>query len=175
MAWSRILVVGSGGAGKSTLATRIAARTGLPLVHLDALYWQPGWVEPPKEDWKATVAALVAQERWVMDGNYGGTMAERVAAADTVVVLDLPRVVCLWRVVRRRVRMAGRQRPDMARGCPEHLSWAFARWIWTYPATRLPAILRRLAELRSDQRGIVLRSAADVEAFVASLPEVQKP
>ena len=174
MAWSRILVIGSGGSGKSTLARRIAERTGLPLIHLDRLYWKPGWVEPPKDEWKATVAGLIAEERWVMDGNYGGTMAERVAAADTIVVLALPRVVCLWRVVRRRFQMAGRQRPDMAPDCPEHLSWEFARWIWTYPATRLPAILRRLAELRPDQRGVVLRSVAEIDAFVASLPEVQK-
>src|SRR5688500_18084376 len=173
MAWSRILVVGSGGSGKSTLARRIAARTGLPLIHLDTLYWKPGWVEPSKEEWKATVARLIAGERWVMDGNYGGTMPERIAAADTVVVLDLPRVVCLWRAVRRRFEVAGRERLDMAPGCPEHLTWEFARWIWTYPATRLPAILRRLAELRPDQRGIVLRSAAEIEAFVASLPELE--
>lgn len=166
----RVLVIGSGGAGKSTFAARLAEHTGLPLIHLDRLYWRPGWTEPPPEQWAETVEQLVQGERWIMDGNYGGTLDQRLAACDTVVFLDLPRTVCLARVLRRRIRFRGRARPDMTPGCPERLSWEFISWIWTYPARRRPKILKRLSDLRAEQRAVILRSERAVEEFFRSLP-----
>jgi adenylate kinase family enzyme len=165
----RVLVIGSGGAGKSALARRLGERLGLPVLHLDALYWRAGWVPTPGDEWARRVGELVRRDAWVMDGNYGGTLDARLAACDTVVFLDLPRRVCLWRVVRRALRHRGRTRPDMAPGCPERLTPAFLRWVWEYPRRRRPEVLRRLAALRPDQRAVVLRSAAAVERFVADL------
>src|SRR5687767_8178275 len=86
----RVMIVGNGGAGKSTLARALGERTGLPVVHLDALYWQPGWVEPPREEWRATQRQQLAGSDWIADGNYGGTMEERLRLADAVVLLDHP-------------------------------------------------------------------------------------
>jgi adenylate kinase family enzyme len=166
----RILVIGPGGAGKSTFARRLAERTGLPLVHLDALYWRPGWVEPPKQEWHATVQTLIAGDRWILDGNYGGTMEERIRASDTVIFLDAPRSRCLLRVLRRRLAVRGGVRPDVAPGCPERLTWSFLWWIWTYPTRRRAAVLARLAALRPDQLAVTLRSTEEVEAFFASVP-----
>ena len=80
----RVLVIGAGGAGKSTFAARLSRKYGLPLIHLDALYWQPGWVEPGKAEWLERVAQVVAQDRWVMDGNYGGSLDLRLPRADTI-------------------------------------------------------------------------------------------
>jgi hypothetical protein len=80
-------------------AARLAERTGLPLIHLDAMYWRPGWVKTPKDEWSRTVDRLLTRDRWVMDGNYAGTLDRRLAACDTVIFLDLPRTVCLWRAV----------------------------------------------------------------------------
>jgi adenylate kinase family enzyme len=165
----RVLVIGSGGAGKSTLARAIGARLGLPVVHLDALYWRAGWVPAPEAEWTATVARLVADEAWVMDGNYGGTMAPRLAACDVAIFLDLPRLVCLWGIVRRALRYRGRTRPDLAAGCPEQLTWEFVRWVWQYPRTRRPGVLQRLAAL-PPERVRVLRSRREVRRFVAALP-----
>jgi adenylate kinase family enzyme len=65
----RVLVIGSPGSGKSTLATELAQRTGLPLIHLDQQYWRAGWIEPDKGDWATEVEALIAGERWIIDGN----------------------------------------------------------------------------------------------------------
>ena len=166
-----MLVIGSGGAGKSTLARRIGERTGLPVIHLDALYWRPGWVEAPPDEWTGTVAALLEGDRWVMDGNYGRTLEQRLRACDTVVFLDLPRLVCAWRVLARAVRYRGRSRPDMAPGCPERMTWDFLRWVWAYPRRSRPGVLRRLAALDGGQTVIVLRSGAQVERFVATLRE----
>src|SRR5437879_8580011 len=80
----RVLVIGSGGTGKTTVARRLAQRTGLPLIHLDLLYWRPGWQPTPGEEWHETVRRLVAGESWIIDGNYGVTLDLRVAACDTV-------------------------------------------------------------------------------------------
>ena len=165
----RVIVIGSGGAGKSTLAARIGERLGLPVIHLDARHWQPGWQATPPEEWRRQVERLVAEPAWVMDGNYGGTLDVRMAACDTVVFLDLPRVVCLWRVVARTLRHRGRSRPDMAPGCPERWSWEFLRWVWSYPRRRRPAVLGRLAALPADTRVVHLRSRRAVEAWLASL------
>ncbi|PTL80863.1 DNA topology modulation protein [Vitiosangium sp. GDMCC 1.1324] len=162
----KVLVIGSGGAGKSTFAARLTAKTGLPLVHLDSVYWRPGWEETPKDEWRRTVERLVAGEAWLMDGNFGGTLELRLAACDTVVFLDLPRTLCLWRVLMRRLRYLGRARPDMSPGCPERLTWKFLHWIWTYPRLRRPEILARLDALRGEKNVVVLRSQREVEEFL---------
>jgi adenylate kinase family enzyme len=97
----RILLIGPGCSGKSTLAAQIGDITGLRVIHLDALYWRPGWIPTPEAEWRRTVASLAAEHEWVMDGNYGGTLDLRLAHCDTVVFLDVPRLVCISRVIRR--------------------------------------------------------------------------
>jgi adenylate kinase family enzyme len=166
----RILVIGSGGSGKTTVALKIAERLGLPLVHLDTLYWRPGWTPTPSQEWARVVAELVAQPRWVMDGNYGGTLDVRLAACDTVVFLDLPTRVCLWRVLKRAAHYRGRTRPDVAPGCPEKFTWEFVAWIWTYRNRRRPRILERLRHLVG-RRVLILTSQGEVDRFIAGLPE----
>jgi len=95
----RILVIGSGGAGKTTLALRVGERLRLPVIHLDAYYWRADWEATPKPEWEAQVATLIGRDAWVMDGNYSGTLDLRVAAADTIVFIDLPVIFFLLRVV----------------------------------------------------------------------------
>ena len=95
VAMRRVAIIGSSGAGKSTLARRLGERTGLPVVHLDEHFWRPGWVETSRGEWRAVQTALCAQDAWIMDGNYSGTLDVRLARADTVVFLDLPRRVTI--------------------------------------------------------------------------------
>ena len=161
----RVVIIGSGGSGKSTFATALGARLHLPVIHLDRLYWHPGWNATPQKQWRAVVAQLLEGDAWVMDGNYGGTMEQRLAACDTVVFLDLPRVLCLWRMIRRSLRYRGRSRPDMTPGCPERLTWEFAWWVWTYPRRRRPNVLKRLSLLPATTRVIHLRSTKEVAEF----------
>lgn len=162
----RVLVIGSGGAGKSTFAAQLGERTGLPVIHLDSHFWGAGWQEPPRDEWAARVDELLGREEWIMDGNYSGTMGRRLAACDTVVFLDLPRVLCVWRVVVRSLRYFGRTRPDMAEGCKEQLTWEFVRWVWTYPRRRRAGVLKRLSELKEGQKAYVLRSRQEVRSFL---------
>jgi adenylate kinase family enzyme len=163
-------VIGSGGAGKSTISRRIAAATGLPLVHLDRLYWHPGWTPTPEDAWERVVRDVVAGSRWVIDGNYGGTLPLRLAAAETVIFLDVPRTRCLLRVLKRLGQHRGRNRDDVGPGCPEHLSREFLWWIWRYPATRRSGVLAQLADFeRRGGRVAVLRTDAEIDRFVAEI------
>jgi len=171
----RVAIVGCGGSGKSTLARRIGARTGLPVVHLDRHFWSPGWVETPRADWARTVGRLAEEDRWVIDGNYGGTMERRFERADTIVFLDFPRWLCLLRIVRRRIRFRGRTRPDLTPGCPERIDRQFLAYVWGYRATRRAGVLERLARASRGRRVEVLRNPRDVDAFLARLPSGTVP
>ena len=165
----RILIIGSGGAGKTTFAKVLASRTGLPLTHLDQLFWHPGWVPTPDEEWDRVIGELIARDSWIMDGNYGRTLPMRLDAADTVIFLDLPRLVCTWRIFKRRLRHFGRIRPDSAPGCPERISWEFVRWVWTYRSRRRPGIMKRLDALRSTKRIIILKNDREARAFLENV------
>lgn len=163
----RIAVIGSPGAGKSTLATALAAATGLPLIHLDREHWQPGWVEPDPAEWQARNAALVAGERWVIDGNYGSSLPGRVKRATLIVWLDLPTHVCLSGAIRRAVRYRGIVRPDMREGCPERMDgeWLkFLHYIATFRRRKRPALAAGLA--RSGKPVVRIGSVAERAAFL---------
>ena len=131
----RILVVGCSGAGKTTLARRLARELGIPHYSLDFLFWKPGWVESPDSEFIPRVEAACAKPAWVIDGGYSRTIAIRLKRADTVIWLDVPRRVCLARVIRRFLLNMCRVRQDMPPGCIERLDMEFMRWIWNWHRT----------------------------------------
>src|SRR4051812_13992982 len=108
----RVMVVGCAGAGKSTLARKLGALLNLPVVHLDRHFWRPGWQLPDMSEWRAHADELAAQPAWIIDGNYSNTYETRMARADTLVWLDLPRAVCIRRVLLRTLTGYGWSRPD---------------------------------------------------------------
>ncbi len=140
----RVLIIGPCGSGKSTLGRELAPRIGLPLVHMDQLGWQAGWVETEKAELNARLAEVVAQDAWLIEGNYGSTLTPRLERADTVIYLDFPVPLCLWRLIRRIASHRGRSRPDMPEGCPERFDFAFFWYVmnWnTGPRVRTEAKL----------------------------------
>jgi adenylate kinase family enzyme len=168
----RIVIIGSGGAGKSTLAQQLGARLDLPVIHLDALYWQPGWVETPRDAWEVVVQEALQGPTWVIDGNYHHTRHLRFAAADTIIWLDFPRWLCLYRVIKRFWHYRGATRPDMGRGCNEKLDWEFLQWIWQFPMTNRPSILSDIAQYTAGRQIVVLRRPREVQQFLAQVPPV---
>ena len=165
----RILIIGSPGGGKSTLARAMGERLGLEVVHLDRLWWRPGWVEAPLDEFRAAVMDAAAGERWVMDGNFSNSFDIRAARADTVIWIDQPRLLCLWRVVKRVLTHKGAVRADMAEGCPEKIDLEFARYIWRYPSDVAPR-MEKLIDAHADHaRFFRLRSDGEMREFVERL------
>lgn len=169
----RIILIGSAGSGKSTLARQIGAVLNLPVIHLDAFYWKPGWVETPRAEFEAVQRDLVAGDRWVIDGNYSSTLDLRLAVADTVIFLDMPRLLCVWSAIKRRIKYHGRTRPDLNAGCPEQLDWAFLRWIWEFPTRSKPRVEAKLANLRPGQQLVRIHSRREAAAFVEALRSME--
>jgi adenylate kinase family enzyme len=162
----RILVIGCSGSGKTTLARWLALRLNLPLVVLDRVYWGPGWIQPPDEEWRKTVRTLADRDAWVMDGTYHATLSDRLPSADAVVWLDFGRWRCLWRVVWRSIMQMGSVRSDMAEGCPERLDMEFLRYVWHFNDQTRPRIGAALEHARHPLV-VVLRSPAEVSRFRA--------
>jgi adenylate kinase family enzyme len=100
----RVNVVGTSGSGKSSVGKRLARQMGVPYVELDALSWEPNWVAAPTPILRDRVAAAIAGEAWVVDGNYSAVRDLLWARVDTVIWLDLPLRTVVWRVVRRTAR-----------------------------------------------------------------------
>lgn len=165
----KVLIIGSGGAGKSTLSVRLGKLLKIEVFHLDVLHWNPGWVETPKPEWRKTVEELVGRETWILDGNYSGTLDIRLAACDTVVFLDVARIVCLWRVLKRWLLYRRSRRPDMAEGCREKLDLQFMLWIWNYPKRTRPKVLELLSKNAQSKTVVRLRTQAEVERFLADV------
>src|SRR3989337_3887231 len=110
----RVLVIGPCGAGKSAAAIELGHLLDLPVYPLDRLHWREGWIESSREELLEAFAPMLAAERWLIDGNYGGTMSERVERADTVVYLDYPTWICLWRALQPGLRLFGPTPPANA-------------------------------------------------------------
>lgn len=163
-----MLVVGNAGSGKSVLARSIGVTYQLPVVHLDRLYWQPGWVAPESEAWTARVTELAAKECWVIDGNYQKTLLLRLARAELVIYLDMPRWLCLWRVLCRH----GKKRPDLQEVLEEKFDRELLRFlwqVWCFPKERGKRLWAMLEN--SGVMVVRLRSRRQVRAFLAALQQ----
>ncbi|HEY5008664.1 MAG TPA: hypothetical protein VII42_11705, partial [Caulobacteraceae bacterium] len=91
----RIVILGNAGSGKSTLARRLGERLRLPVVHLDVLFWEPGWTEPDNEAFRTRVRAAIAGDDWISEGNYlSRTFDLRLPRAELVIWMDTPRLTC---------------------------------------------------------------------------------
>ena len=166
----RILIIGCCGAGKTTLANALSQRLNLPVVHLDRLWWNPGWIESAPEEFDARLAAELDRECWIIDGNYKRTLAERLKRADTVLFLAYSRARCLWQIFRRLREFRGRTRPDLAYGCPERIDWEFLRFVWSFNRRILPELRQVLAQRPAGCTLHEFHTPAETERFLATLP-----
>lgn len=152
----RIAIIGCGGSGKSHLARRLGAALDLPVTHLDAVYYDEAWTPLPQEQFAAAQRDLVAGPGWVIDGNYASTLPIRLAAADTVVFLDLPATTCLAGIAQRRLRQRGGQ--DKATGVYDRITWNFVRYVWDYRRSMRPRV-RKLIDQHAAHADVVMLSS----------------
>ncbi len=163
----RVVIVGPGGAGKTTLADELGRRTGLAVIHLDQHFWQPGWVETPRDVWRAIQQELFADDEWIADGNYGGTLDERLPRADTVIFCDFP----AWRTLRRVLRRwsTNRGQAVQADGCAERFDARFLWWVLLYRRRSRPRVVQAIATLAPDASVHVLRTPHAVAEFLSGI------
>ena len=161
----RIVIIGCGGAGKSTLARQLGEKLDIPVVHLDKLFWRQGWVQVSKEEFDKLHREALAREKWIMDGNFDRTMAERITRSDTVIYLDFSRFACLMGVLKRVFTTYGKVRPDMGEGCPERIDWDFLKWVWDFNKNKREKNYRLLNEAEGKET-IVLKNRRAVKKFL---------
>ncbi|MXO59642.1 topology modulation protein [Altererythrobacter salegens] len=161
------MIIGPCGAGKSTLAFALAERTRLPLFHMDKLAWKPGWVDRGNDELREILRPIVRQDRWLIEGNYGSTMVDRLPYADTVVYLDFPIRLCLARILKRFRQYLGRTRPEMTEGCPERLDPLFLWYVMRWNAHSRPRIEERIAPFAD--KVVRLKSPREAKEWLARI------
>ncbi|MDL4840391.1 DNA topology modulation protein [Aquibacillus rhizosphaerae] len=140
----RIMIIGSGGSGKSTLSKQLGRVLSIPVHHLDAYFWKPGWQAVSREEISAIQQQIFEKDTWIIDGNYSATMDKRIEAADTVIFLNYSTARCLYGIVKRRIQFHSKTRPDMGQDCPEKLDLEFFMWVASYQKNKVPIVREKL-------------------------------
>jgi adenylate kinase family enzyme len=167
----KIAVVGPVGAGKSHLASELGKLLGIPVLHLDALFWGPGWVATPPGEWEARQRNMLAAGSWVVEAQFDDVLPDWFREADTVVFVDASPLRCLWRVARRRLnRRASVGIPAGTEPGPAHRALAkFVRNQWRYRTSVRRELLAELAHRREGRRVVVIRRRSDTAAFLSGV------
>ncbi|MGI5185420.1 topology modulation protein [Dactylosporangium sp. CA-152071] len=162
----RIAIVGSGGAGKTVLANRLSTHLDLPVTHLDALRYDSCWQVVPEPQFVAAQQAVIAGERWIIDGNSLASMPIRFAAADTIIFLDLPPLVCLSGILVRRLRYRGGQHAD---GVYDRITIAVLRYVLSFRRRFAPRVRACIAEHGPHATLIEVTSRRQADQLIARL------
>ena len=157
----KVIVIGCPGAGKTTFARKLKEKTGLPLFHLDSIWHKPDRSNISRAEFDARLGEILQGEEWIVDGNYARTLERRLAACDTVFLLDLPPEQCL-RGAKERV---GKPRPDLP-WTEQELDPELKQQIRQFPQTTLPAIYAQLEQYKENREIIVFKSHARAEEYL---------
>lgn len=162
----KIMIIGSPGSGKSTFSRRLGGVLELPLYHLDAYYWKPGWVETSKDEWIEFINQLVLKDNWIIDGHYGGTMDVRMHASDVIIFFDLSPLITTYRVIKRRIQYHGKTRPDLNEGCPESIDWQFIKYAWNFRRDKRANIINKLKNQSKDKKIIIIKQPKEARKIL---------
>jgi adenylate kinase family enzyme len=171
-AMRRVVVIGCSGSGKTTLARAMGEQLGLPVIHMDTLFYQPGWKPCDWGLFRAKLAEAIAGDAWITDGHFVETLDLSLPSAELVVFVQQARWLRLWRVTWRWLTTRG-MRPDLPAGCPEQFDWPLLKFIWTFDREVRPRTEAALAAYATP----VVRLDGDrqIAAFLASLDEPERP
>ena len=164
----RILVIGNCGSGKSTLSVTLGKKLGLPLVHLDRLWWYGSWQQRTREEFDLLLDEELQKEKWIIDGNFSRTLPHRLEYCDTVIWLDYNRLVCVAGWLKRLMWYRGKSRPDMGPGCGEKFDPEFLAWIWNFNG-KLRKKYQTLLQLQKGKKILIFKNRRQMKRWLELL------
>lgn len=163
----RIVILGNSGSGKSTLARKLGAKLDLPVIHLDVLFYEPGWKPGDLGRFRERVSQALAGDAWIVDGNFLTLTGDLcLPRADTILWIEQPRWLSLARAAWRSIDRRGRGRADLPQGCRDSLDRETLTYIWTFDAVARRNIEHILAHQVPSQPVQRLRGDREVAAFL---------
>jgi adenylate kinase family enzyme len=157
----RIIIIGCPGSGKTTFAEKLHDKTELPLYYLDAIWHKPDKTHISREDFDSRLDEILAQDSWIIDGNYQRTIERRLSACDTVILFDLPVDICLDGATKR----IGNCRYDMP-WIETELDPNFKKHIEEFSAKNLPVIYNLIHKYRRDKTVVIFKGREDADQFL---------
>jgi adenylate kinase family enzyme len=159
----RILIIGIMASGKSTFAKKLGEHLDIPVHHLDMYYWKPGWVRPnSQQEWLETIHKLISQESWIIEGNYGNTLAIRMQRADTIIIFNHPKWLCLVRSFKR-LYTSRNKTFDKKAGVKEKVSIKLIKNILTF---KIDKILKTINANKTTQKVIIVKNDQQLEELI---------
>ena len=161
---NKVIIIGCPGSGKSTFSKALHEKTGLPLYHLDMLYWNSDRTTVSKELFRERLQKVIEENQWIIDGNYGSTIEMRMIQCDTVILFDLPTEVCLQGVTER----IGKERYDLP-WLETELDPEFRQFIEDFPKDTLPYIYELIEKYKDEKRIIIFKSREESDEYLKTL------
>ena len=162
--YNRISIVGGSGSGKSTLCNILSKDLGLPAIHLDAINYEPNWVEIDKTERDNMILSKAQDDKWVIDGNYNKTLKERFDKADLIIWLDYSTLKQLHGILKRYFTTRNSERPEIP-GCKERLEPEFIKYVLTYNKKKRPVILDYLKDVPKE-KVLIFKHQKDLNAWL---------
>ncbi len=161
----KVIVIGCSGSGKSTFSKKLRDRSGLPLYHLDLIYWREDGTVLDKDELDIRLDGIISEDSWIIDGNYSRTMEKRMAACDTVFFFDIPTEDCIAGVRKRH----GKPRSDMAwKQARDSEDAEFMEFIKNYNTTHRPKVLELLSKY-SDKNIVIFKNRQSADRFIINV------
>ena len=169
----KFVIIGSSGAGKSTLASKLMVILDIKVFHLDRLFWKYGWEHKNRYDRMELLEQLAfGERRWIIEGNYLMSLESALKEADTIIFLDLPPLLCLWRIIKRHRESRGLPRCDIPEGCTDRFTIRHLLKTLAFPF-RSRKMIEQMLQKCSSKYIIRLRSRKDVEYFLAQQERIE--
>lgn len=162
----KIAIIGCAGSGKTTLSLHMQKFFNLPVIHLDKHYWKPNWQMPDFSEFYSIHYDLCQEPSWIMDGMYVRALLPRIMHADMIIFLDMPRYICIWRMLWRLARNRGKVSASGAHECPERFDFNFLKFVWHFNKRFRDKILFMIKDFESEKPVYILRSVQEVKSFL---------
>jgi adenylate kinase family enzyme len=165
----RISIIGCGGSGKSTLSHILSEKKGLPIYHLDTISYKANWAEADPDTFNAAHKQWIMKDAWIIDGAMIDTLDERLKRSDTVIFLDMPRWLCVFRIFKRLISEYGKTRDDMAEGCKESFDWPFLMYVLKFRKNIRPQIMEILENNKNNCKVTVIKTKSELDNWIKTL------